>query len=45
LEGRHLSVTISPVKNTAKKSEKTDKSADKADKSESSREENPADEE
>ncbi|MGI6743148.1 MAG: translation initiation factor IF-3 [Eubacteriales bacterium] len=43
LEGRNLSVTISPVKNTAKKSDKTDKSADKADKSEPAREENPAD--
>jgi len=43
LEGRNLSVTISPAKNTAKKSDKTDKSADKADKSEPAREENPAD--
>jgi translation initiation factor IF-3 len=43
LEGRNLSVTISPVKNTAKKSDKTDKSADKGDKSEPAREKNPAD--
>lgn len=43
LEGRNLSVTISPVKNTAKKSDKTDKSADKGDKSEPAREKKPAD--
>ncbi len=42
LEGRFLSVTISPVKNTAKKAEKTDKPAEKADRSEQEREEKPA---